>query len=434
VNGTGQLVSNNETLVNGAKAISSGSGQLLAGSQTLQTGLGSLYDGTQQLVGNNSTLMSGITSLADGTVSLNSGVDTLKSGISTLFAGTQQLVVNNPTLLDGINSIASGATALDEGAGTLQSGVSTLYDGTQELVSNNADIIDGSNQLTDGAGQIADGSSKLHDGSAELGEGLTKLSDGTNTLADGLGDGADELSELNIGDDNVAMFSAPVESDHTIIHDVANNGHAMSAYMMSVGLWVGCMAYCIMFAPKEDLKGIHDRKSVAIKWLNSMVRVILVAMVQAILMIVLLHVFDGYDPSLFGKTILVAVIASIAFMMMFYFFNLVLDKVGSYVLLIFMVLQLSGSAGTYPIELSDSFYQSIHKFMPFTYTVDAFRSTICDGASISTEISVLMGIFVVFLVLNLIAMELKAKHIEEPKESEKVSTSVNLEKNVATNH
>ena len=50
-------------------------------------------------------------------------------------------------------------------------------------------------------------------------------------------------------------------------------------------------------------------------------------------------------------------------------------------MLIFMVVQLAGSAGTYPVEISPSFVAKIHSYLPFTYTVNAFRSTM-QGAKV----------------------------------------------------
>ena len=50
-------------------------------------------------------------------------------------------------------------------------------------------------------------------------------------------------------------------------------------------------------------------------------------------------------------------------------------------MLIFMVVQLAGSAGTYPLEVSGSFVPALHGWVPFTYTVQAFRSTISGGES-----------------------------------------------------
>ena len=89
-------------------------------------------------------------------------------------------------------------------------------------------------------------------------------------------------------------------------------------------------------------------------------------------MVLMLKLILGFQPEYLGRTILVAMVASMAFMSVMYFFNICFDKVGSYLMLIFMVLQLGGSAGTYPLELSSDFYHKIHERMPFTYSVKAF--------------------------------------------------------------
>ena len=68
--------------------------------------------------------------------------------------------------------------------------------------------------------------------------------------------------------------------------------------------------------------------------------------------------------------------------------------------------------------------------MPFTYTVDAFRSTTANGLSISTPIMVLGGIFVVFLVLNLAVIYIKSdKQQEETISNNSLSTDKNQSSN-----
>jgi len=103
-----------------------------------------------------------------------------------------------------------------------------------------------------------------------------------------------------------------------------------------------------------------------------------------------------------------------------YLMNILLGKVGSFILLVFMVLQLGGSAGTYPIELSDSFFNAIHKYMPFTYAVDGFRNGIATGLSIVPQITVLLGIGIVCTILCVIVIIKKNK-------STKISLSELLE-------
>ena len=43
------------------------------------------------------------------------------------------------------------------------------------------------------------------------------------------------------------MFAAPVKAKNVEYSHVDNNGHAMAPYMMSVGLFVACMAFTLMY-------------------------------------------------------------------------------------------------------------------------------------------------------------------------------------------
>ena len=102
-------------------------------------------------------------------------------------------------------------------------------------------------------------------------------------------------------------------------------------------------------------------------------------------MILCLSWINDFQPEYMGKTLIIACLASVAFLTLEYCVNFFLDIIGDFILLVFMVLQLSGCAGTYPLELSDKFYQVLNPFMPFTYTVHGFRSGIASGLDITTE-------------------------------------------------
>ena len=71
---------------------------------------------------------------------------------------------------------------------------------------------------------------------------MSLLKDGAGSLAGGLVQGADEISGTTPGEETIDMFASPVNAEETMITTVENNGHAMAPYMMSVGLWVGCLA------------------------------------------------------------------------------------------------------------------------------------------------------------------------------------------------
>ena len=82
------------------------------------------------------------------------------------------------------------------------------------------------------------------------------------------------------------MFATPITDEETKITTVENNGHAMAPYMMSVGLWVGCLAFCLMY-PLTEHKG--KLKSGFAWWASKASVLYPVAILQGVLLILLLH-------------------------------------------------------------------------------------------------------------------------------------------------
>lgn len=128
-----------------------------------------------------------------------------------------------------------------------------------------------------------------------------------------------------------------------------------------------------------------------------------------------LQLFLHFEPTELLNTFLVAGITAIAFMSILYFFNVWLGKVGSFLMLIFMVVQLAGSAGTYPIEISGDFVATIHKWLPFSYAVDAFRGTISGNGNILEVTIVLLSIAIIFTLLTIMMFNIRAKMIKNNK-------------------
>ena len=365
-------------------------------------GMISVNDGLTALQSGTTTLHSGLTTYTNGVASLNSGLTTLKGYNSDITAGTGKLEAGSSTL----------AVGLDSGVTKMENGVLTLQSGTKQLVANDATLLSGVSKLSSGASQISDGAYKLADGSDELGNGLTELQDGTLELHDALEDGASEVRDNEATDKNIDMFVAPVRTEETQVTHVENNGHAMAAYMLSVGLWVACLAFCLMY-PLTEYKG--ELKNGFAWWASKAVICYPVALLMAGSSLLILKGTLGFTPESMGRTFLVAAVAAIAFMSIQYFFDVLLGKVGSFIMLIFMVLQLAGSAGTYPIEISGKLAGAIHKFVPFTYSVDAFRSAIAGGQSITVELTVLLVLALFFSVMTIIVFEIRGKRIEESK-------------------
>lgn len=423
-NGVAELNENKELVLGGAKTAVSGmySGlanvsyaldtQIIPGMSTLDGGISQVSDGAKSLSSGLTSYTSGVAQVGSGLTQLNDNSAQLNSGATQLSSGASQLSSGAKSLDSGADELKSGTKTLADGTKTLDDGTKTLTSGFATLTANNSKLTSGANQLADGAVTLNDGAGQLYDGSITLGNGLSDLKDGANTLKTGLEDGQKTIDE-NKGDDAVyEMISSPVKSNETKISNVENNGHAMAAYMMCVGLWVLCIAFCIMY-PLTEHHG--EIKSGFSWWLSKAGIAYLVALVAAYAMIGSLQLFLHFEPTELLNTFLVAGITAIAFMSILYFFNVWLGKVGSFLMLIFMVVQLAGSAGTYPIEISGDFVATIHKWLPFSYAVDAFRGTISGNGNILEVTIVLLSIAIIFTLLTIMMFNIRAKMIKNNK-------------------
>lgn len=398
----------------GMATLSSKYAELDAGLNTLATNLSVASTGIAQLNGGATNLSTGLKSYTDGVASAAAGAVTLSDGANTLANGANELSGKMVALSSGASNLAQGSSKLSEGAGTLYSGTVSLKEGSTKLADGVQSLDSGAASLKAGSDELQSGAGKLNDGTEELKDGIPELTDGTQELMDGLNDGAAEIAEANLGDEQAEMFADPIDTAEVQMSKVENNGHAMAAYMMSVGLWVCCLAFCLMYPLTE----YHGKLKNGLTWWLSKESVLaLLAATSAVVLVVCLHVFNGFEPVRWQETILAAVIAAEAFMAIMYFFNVLLGKVGSFLMLIFMVLQLAGSAGTYPIELSGRLAQKLHWYVPFTYTVEAFRSTISGGGPIRNYLIYLIMLFFLFSGMTIVLFQVRARRLKEGKQT-----------------
>lgn len=354
--------------------------------------------GLQTLASQAKVLEEKSAALADGVQAYTEGVDQAADGSAALASGMETYAVSIRQAEDGIRS--------------LKQGTSSLADGADRLNEASPELVNGAGELSKGAGSIYMGAEQLRDGSRQLSEGLSQAQTGADTLASGLKEGADKIRKIHTGDHAAEMFAAPVYTKESQMTDMPNNGHAMAPYMMSVGLWVGCIAFSLMYPLNSYSGKLRSGKA----WWRSKATVLYtVAILQALTMLGALYIFDGFVPARWGETILTACVASVAFMSIMYFFTDLFGKAGSFLMLIFMVVQLAGSAGTYPLEVSGSFVPALHGWVPFTYTVQAFRSTISGGESIRGCLAYLLILAAVFTLLTVVAFQIRVHRLREEK-------------------
>lgn len=411
--GSDQLAAGLNELNNAGSSLNNGISQLQSGSSALNAAMPQFADGIENCASGSHALLNGANTLTSGADSVASGADQLASGASALEQGADSLRGGISSIDEGAAALADGASRLDNGLSQTSDGAEQIASGSQTLVSNNQALTDGVDSLIDGADRLDNGSHELADGTGDLVDAMPELSDGTTELRDGLASGASRIDSKSLEDINAEMISNPVDTEETRITEVADNGHAMAAYMMSVGLWVACLAFCLMYPLTK-----HDELKSGFAWWLSKASVLYpMSIIQAVILVLILHINLGFDPVRFSGTVLVACLASMAFMSLMYLFNVLLGKVGSFIMLIFMVLQLAGSAGTYPLELSGPLAQALNRFMPFTYTVTAFRSTIGGGEDCSKCVIVLLSILVISTLLTILLFNLRGKEEKLGKRS-----------------
>lgn len=405
--------------------------QLMLQATSLATQAQTLRQVASQLINQvNTSDLKQLTTLLYGNAEVLKNQSTANAKTQELLAGSQQLATANNTAVNSLvsnlktvqanmkgtsNSVGmvGAVSQIDEGLGTLQSGLKTYTGGVKQvnnglgtLASNNKTLNSGASQLADGALKISSGSNQLAAGSATLGEGLTTIGEGTNTLTSSLKD-ASKKSNIKSTNKTYKQMSTPVDTQKKEITNMPNNGHAMAPYMMSVALYVACMALSLMY---PFGKGMTTTDS-PVKFLLAKATVMVpLSFVQALILYFSLRGLCGFTPARPGLCIAFMLLLSLAFMAFIAFLAIAFGRIGEFIALIFMVFNLGASAGTYPLETAPHWYTVLHPFVPFTYSVNGFRSVIANATAVpTTEILFFVGLLVVSVLLTYVIVRHRSK-------------------------
>lgn len=67
---------------------------------------------------------------------------------------------------------------------------------------------------------------------------------------------------------------------------------------------------------------------------------------------------------------------SVVFQCIVYSLVFLLGNAGKVVAILFLLIQLSAASGTFPVELTNSFFIHVHPYLPFTYAINAMREAV----------------------------------------------------------
>ncbi|MBS2771747.1 YhgE/Pip domain-containing protein [Anoxybacillus rupiensis] len=390
--------------------------------QTLKNQLQPLWQGSKrttegigQLTASATALKAGADQLAEGALQLYSGENAFNQGFKQVIDGQQKLAEGASALVEGQGKVIQGLAVLEEKTGEAKAGTADLANGSHQLSNGLQELADGSGRLKDGASQLANGSSqlaggmtalengasqlltgmnRLTDGSNQLVNGMEKLDNGSGELAQKLTDGAKESRNVKANNEVYHMFAEPVKLKTESIHHVPNYGTGMAPYLLSLGLYVGALLSTIVF-PLRSPAGVPRS---GLSWFISKFGVMmLIGTVQALLADLVLLIGLGVHVQSAPRFIIFSIIVSFAFMALIQFLVTTLEDPGRFIGIIILILQLSASAGTFPIELVPKALQHVTAYLPMTYSIQGFRSVISSGDfSFMWENAAILAIYLVF--------------------------------------
>lgn len=339
--------------------------------------------------------------LHDGVIQLNEGQKNLQNGIHQLAAGAEELENGSSKLASGQNSYVENMQTFNQRVNDAGSGASKLAGGSNELNS-------GLNELTGGGQKLTNGVHALADGSASLANGNTELLNGTKALHDKLADAGNQASGVKGTPDTYDMFASPVNVEKEPINHVANYGTGFAPYFISLGLFVGGLLVTIVFTINQP--AVRPRNGFT--WFTGKFGIIAsVGIIQALLTDAILLFGLGMEVTSVPYFILVSIVTSITFMTLIQFLVTVFGDPGRFIAILILILQLTTSAGTFPIELIPNLLQPINALLPMTYTVQALKAVISSGdvQFMWSNIAILLTYTVVFMTLTTVYFVIKHK-------------------------
>jgi putative membrane protein len=257
-----------------------------------------------------------------------------------------------------------------------QQGIHQLYTGSTELNVGANQLTAGMGELSAGADKITEGTGKLAEGSTELQAGTEKLQDGTSELNEKLSEGAEAANSVKADDDTYDMMGEPVKVDKNEINNVPNYGTGFAPYFVSLGLFVGALIISIVFGLREPAV----KPASASQWFFGKLGVItIIGVLQALLVDFVLLVGLGMKVQSVPLFIVTTILTSMVFVTLIQMLVTSLADVGRFIAILVLIIQLTTSAGTFPLALIPEALQPFNAFFPMTYTVQAFKAVISSG-------------------------------------------------------
>lgn len=342
----------------------------------------------------------------------------IQSNINTLSDIEKKINAGEEVSKDLIIKVKDTLSFISKEGSTVLNNMDTVYkkgfdDATTKLKS----VISSANNVLNSAKKdMPKVKSILDDTSKGLDKGVDILSfvkDNMNDAEKVIHTTADKIRSLN-GDEKLkealsllktdakkesAFLSDPVELIQERVYPVPNYGSAMSPFFTTLSLWVGGLILVSVLTTE-----VYSDESIGkfSMYIGKMLIFLTIGILQALVVTLGdIYILGTYNYSRI-MFIFSGMFISIIFVSIIYTLVYVLGNVGKALGVILLVLQISSSGGTFPVEVTPQFFKTINPFMPFTYAIGLMREAVAGYviSSVVRDICILLTYLIVFTLIG----------------------------------
>ncbi|WP_232344070.1 YhgE/Pip family protein [Actinoplanes awajinensis] len=307
-------------------------------------------------------------------------LDGLRTRLREVAKDARAIAAAAPHLADDVATARAQVDRLASGLNKLSAGAQKIKTGTASAADGATDLRNGVYRLASGARELNSGLATLSTGGHKIANGLADLQDGAGQLADKLADGAKEIPAYDDASQRSGVLADPVSLDRVVRNPAGTYGVGFAPYFLALALWVGAMINYMLLRPLNRRYLVSGAPAPRVT-LAGLLPGVLMGLVQALLLYVVVRFGLGLSPVhpwvslglLFGTA---AVFAGIMQLI-----GAAIGAPGRIVALVLLMLQLTSSGGTYPVQTTPWIFQAIHPLLPMTYVVEAMRHAVDGGNS-----------------------------------------------------
>ncbi|MBC7441302.1 MAG: YhgE/Pip domain-containing protein [Ramlibacter sp.] len=398
--GAATLSEKSVQLADGADQIAAGTGTLAGGTDSVSTGLRDLLAKMQAAPAGTpaSAFVPAVEQLGAGADSVNTGAQGAVTQTQTYAGFSEQFSAGMGELSTKLTAGAPGAAQVADGAGQLSAGAAALADGAGTAASGADALVAGSTKLGEGTGSLVEGTEKLAAGGTALDAGTSELQDGSGTLADALTTGGQTAPNLSAA--QVKQKTAVIASPVTLVQKWENAsdsfGEGFAPFFLALATFVGGLITWLILRALPT-RALASAASGLRATMTGFLPAMAIGLAQVVIMVLVLVYGIGLQPEYWLGMTAFLYLTTLAFLALQQMFIILLGTAaGRVVSLVLLMLQLSSSGGTYPVETTPMFFQVMHPFMPASYVVTGLRELITGG--IDSRLWVSVAVLAVILV------------------------------------